>query len=74
MSCISTVGASKQHFSGALASKALTLTQNSAASIEESVKEDMRTIKNDPYLPKAIEVIGYTLDVFSGKTQEVAVM
>ena len=46
----------------------------SAASAEESVKEDMKIIKNDPYLPKDLEVIGYVYDVFNGKTTEVAVM
>jgi carbonic anhydrase len=50
------------------------LTIDRAASLEESVKEDMRIIRNDPYLPKALEVLGYTYDVFSGKTTEVAVM
>jgi hypothetical protein len=34
----------------------------------------MRSIKNDPYLPKDIQVIGYEYDVFTGKTKEVAVM
>jgi carbonic anhydrase len=38
------------------------------------IKEDMRAIKNDPYLPKDIQVIGYEYDVFTGKTKEVAVM
>ena len=40
-------------------------------SIEESVKEDMKVIKKDPYLPKDIEVVGYVYDVFTGKTKEV---
>lgn len=46
----------------------------SAASIEDSVIEDMKIIRNDPYLPKEMEVVGYVYDVFSGKTTEVAVM
>lgn len=38
------------------------------------MKEDLRAIKNDPYLPKDLEVVGYTYDVFTGKTTEVAAM
>ena len=29
-------------------------------------------IKNDPYLPKDLEVIGYLYDSFTGKTREVS--
>ncbi|KAK3723488.1 hypothetical protein LTR37_001740 [Vermiconidia calcicola] len=42
-----------------------------ATSIGESVKGDMDIIKNDPYLPKGLQVVGYTYDVFTGKTTEV---
>ena len=41
---------------------------------EESVKEDMKAIKNDPYLPKGLEVIGFVHDTFKGTTTEVGVM
>ncbi|CAJ2511114.1 Uu.00g067390.m01.CDS01 [Anthostomella pinea] len=38
---------------------------------EASVREDMAIIKNDPLLPKDLEVIGYVHDVFTGKTTEI---
>ena len=41
------------------------------SSIDESVRMDMEVIKDDPYLPKDLEVVGYVYDVFSGKTTEV---
>jgi hypothetical protein len=31
----------------------------------------MKAVKNDPFLPKELEVVGYIYDVFSGKTAEV---
>ena len=34
----------------------------------------MEILKNDPYLPKGMEIIGYEYDIFSGKTTEVGVM
>ena len=40
-------------------------------SIDESVREDMRIIKADPYLPKDLEVIGFVYDSFTGKVYEV---
>jgi len=43
----------------------------SASSAEESVREDMELIKQDPYLPKALQVMGFVYDVFSGETREV---
>lgn len=46
------------------------LTMN-ICSIDESVREDMRMIKDDPYLPKDLEVIGFVYDSFSGKIYEV---
>ena len=42
-----------------------------ASTPEESVKWDMEIVKNDPYLPKDLEVVGYVYDVFSGETREV---
>ncbi|TKA66838.1 hypothetical protein B0A55_08818 [Friedmanniomyces simplex] len=43
----------------------------SFADVEASVKEDMAVVKNDPYLPKDLEVLGYVHDSFTGKTREV---
>ncbi len=34
----------------------------------------MEKIKADPFLPKDLEVVGYTYDVFTGKTTEVAAL
>lgn len=47
---------------------------NSAPTVADSVREDMEILKNDPYLPKEMEIIGYEYDVFTGKTKEVGVM
>jgi carbonic anhydrase len=60
-----------------LASSVHGLLANFACSfptVEDSLKEDLQIIKNDPYLPKDIEVIGYKHDVFTGKTVEVLSM
>ena len=46
----------------------------SRSGIDESVRKDMRVIKDDPFLPKDLEVVGYVYDVFSGKTTEVGQM
>lgn len=34
----------------------------------------MQILKNDPYLPKEIEVIGFVYDIVSGKTTEICVV
>lgn len=47
------------------------LSWKAAESVESSVKEDMEMIRNDPYLPKGLEVIGYAYDVFTGVATEV---
>ncbi|KAK0947276.1 hypothetical protein LTR29_001231 [Friedmanniomyces endolithicus] len=39
--------------------------------VEASVLEDMAIIKNDPYLPKDLDVLGYVHDTATGKTREV---
>ncbi|KAK5165941.1 uncharacterized protein LTR77_008865 [Saxophila tyrrhenica] len=44
------------------------------ATLEKSVREDMEKIKADPYLPRDLEVIGYTYDGTTGKTTEVGVL
>ncbi|KAK1071781.1 hypothetical protein LTR12_008584 [Friedmanniomyces endolithicus] len=43
----------------------------SFADVEASVLEDMAIIKNDPYLPKDLDVLGYVHDTATGKTREV---
>jgi len=40
-------------------------------SVEASVLEDVAIIKNDPYLPKDLDVLGYVHDTATGKTREV---
>ncbi|KAK1808700.1 hypothetical protein LTR12_016927, partial [Friedmanniomyces endolithicus] len=42
----------------------------SFADVEASVLEDMAIIKNDPYLPKDLDVLGYVHDTATGKTRE----
>ncbi|KAK3108038.1 hypothetical protein LTR53_017796 [Teratosphaeriaceae sp. CCFEE 6253] len=44
----------------------------SFSDVEASVLQDMAIIKNDPYLPKDLEVLGYVHDSFTGKTREVS--
>lgn len=40
---------------------------------EQSLKHDAQLIRNDPYLPKDLEVLAYVYDTFSGKTREIQV-
>lgn len=39
--------------------------------LEETVWRDMRKVREDPFLPKEMEVLGFVYDVFSGVTTEV---
>jgi len=41
--------------------------------VEESLKEDVRTIRANPFLPKDVEVTGWVHDVQTGRLREVTV-
>jgi hypothetical protein len=43
-------------------------------SLEATVWEDMKKIKNDPYLPKELGVIGYIWDSRGNKMTEVGTL
>lgn len=41
--------------------------------VEESLKEDVRTIRENPFLPRDVEVTGWVYDVQTGRLREVVV-
>jgi carbonic anhydrase len=39
--------------------------------VEESVRDDVRRIRDDPFIPEGVEVSGWVYDVKNGKVREV---
>jgi carbonic anhydrase len=39
--------------------------------VEESIREDVRRIRDNPFIPPAVEVSGWVYDVKTGKLQEI---